>query len=516
MSSDEEEDPEEELVPGRALWRNTTEYIEAREQKASSDAMPWSAPESGAVKKYFDKLLNVRPLYYLEMQEVFEFEVKPGAKFQDALSTDTVNAIRQADEADDKVYELMTGLMRDTGGYDALLLLLLHTQIDRPDLVRLIAREEESRQALTDYYEAAGGAAGAWRNARGWLDESKSTTDWFGIEQDDDGLVRRISMADNGVRGSLGDFMGKLEDAHIVDLRNNHVIGALPPSLGGCAALQVLDLRDNELRGSIPEQLSLCTNLRALRLQHNMLSGGIPPGFSALVNLRELGLEGNKLAGSMEEEIFADMVNLEDLELRRNNFFGPLPASLARCTALRRLSLGANMHSDVLPALGGCRSLEVIFIQRNRFSGEIPPGLGGCCSLKHFIAFNNKLRGVVPPDLGMCHTLLELDLSSNMLEGQIPPSFGRLGRLAVLDLSSNKLTGRIPRELGMCVSLYSIKLNSNRLTGEVPPELLELRRLKHLFLHDNELSGLKDAYFMLSTKNGLTFHLSCGPHFPKE
>ena len=103
------------------------------------------------------------------------------------------------------------------------------------------------------------------------------------------------------------------------------------------------------------------------------------------------------------------------------------------------------------------------------------------------------------------------------LTGPVPTELGLLTKLSgTFDLSSNKLTGRIPRELGMCVSLYSIKLNSNRLTGKVPPELLDLRRLKHLFLHDNELSGLKDAYYMLNAKNGLTFHLSCGPHFPKE
>ena len=100
-SSDEDSAPDEALPPWRTLWRDTDEYLEHRSQQASSDLMPWSAPESGAVKKYLDKLLNVRALYYLEAQEMFELEIKAGLQLKDVLSFEAQNAVRQADEQDE-------------------------------------------------------------------------------------------------------------------------------------------------------------------------------------------------------------------------------------------------------------------------------------------------------------------------------------------------------------------------------------------------------------------------------
>ena len=523
MSDDSDSDDgkaEVKLPPGAPLWRDIEKYLDQRAKVATSDLMPWSPQELGAVRKYQDKMLNVRPFYFIETQEIMELELRPNVLVEDILSFDVKGLVRRAFEVDEKVMHMVTGFFTCPRGYVALLQLLSHGDIGRKDLAQKVAREEEARQSLVDFHgSTGGGSAGAktWLRDDGWLDPSLATSDWWGVSQSEKGDVTEIIMPEGGMTGVLGDFVGKWEDMERLVFTNCNVRGALPPALEGCDALQELDLSANELRGAIPEQLGACVNLRALRLQHNMLTGSIPPSFVALTALCQLSLEANSLAGSLEDELFEGMGSLTELDLRRNNFFGPLPSSLAACASLKRLSLGSNMHSDALPELGVCDQLEVLYLQRNKLVGTLPEGMGGCRELKHMIAYGNKLTGCIPPELGLCETLLTLDLSSNRLNGPIPPSLGGLARLSTLDLSFNRIEGKIPLSLSGCVSLYSMKLNNNRLSGEVPCETLsQLRRLKFFFCYDNDdMVGLHEAHRELSKKTGLTFHLALGPQYPK-
>ena len=523
MSDSDSDGGGAQLPPGAPLWRNIGGYLEQRSKVATSDLMPWTPQELGAARKFQDKLLNVRPFYFIETQELMEFELRAGVLVEDILSFEVKGLIRRAFEVDEKVMHMVTGFFECPGGYVALLELLCHSEIGRRDLAQKIAREEEARQSLADFHGATGGGSGriarTWLRTDGWLESALSTAEWWGVAQGEKGEVTEIIMPEGGVSGALGDYVGKWEDMERLIFTNCSLRGALPPALEGCAALQELDLEANELRGTIPEQLGACVHLRALRLSHNMLTGSIPPSFVALTALTQLALEANSLAGSLEDELFEGMGSLVELDLRRNNFFGPLPSSLAACASLKRLSLGSNMHSETLPELGICDQLEVLYLQHNKLVGALPEGMGGCRALKHMIACGNKLTGCIPPELGMCETLLTLDLSSNRLTGPIPPSLGGLARLSILDLSFNRLEGKIPLSLSGCVSLYSMKLNNNRLGGEVPCATLHaLRRLKFFFCYDNEgITGLRETHRELSKKTGLTFHLTLGPqrNYPK-
>ena len=63
--------------------------------------------------------------------------------------------------------------------------LLSHSDIGRKDLAQKIAREEEARQSLADFYGATGGGSGigsrTWLRTDGWLAQAKECTVQIGV-----------------------------------------------------------------------------------------------------------------------------------------------------------------------------------------------------------------------------------------------------------------------------------------------------------------------------------------------
>ncbi|KAK9675717.1 hypothetical protein RND81_11G026000 [Saponaria officinalis] len=102
-----------------------------------------------------------------------------------------------------------------------------------------------------------------------------------------------------------------------------------------------------------------------------------------------------------------------------------------------------------------------------------------------------SLAGTLPPSLQFCRSLQILVLSDNRFSGDIPSQIcDWLPFLVTLDLSGNVFSGPIPSQIGNCRFLNSIDLSGNRLSGVIPVELAGLDRLKKLDLGDNQLSGL--------------------------
>ena len=106
---------------------------------------------------------------------------------------------------------------------------------------------------------------------------------------------------------------------------------------------------------------------------------------------------------------------LEVLELLKNQLTGGVPASLGKCTKLKRLSLFKNQLDGPIPdELGQCVELEVLELAMNQLTGGMPASLGKCAKLKELLLFKNQLKGVVPvTELAALTALEVLQLHQN-------------------------------------------------------------------------------------------------------
>ena len=114
------------------------------------------------------------------------------------------------------------------------------------------------REALQALYHAAGGSS--WTRGDNWLTDAP-LREWFGVEVDDANRVRRLLLADNGLKGSIPPELGNLGALQTLALRKNVLSGSIPSELGRLGALRFLDLGNNSLSGPIPKELGGLANL---------------------------------------------------------------------------------------------------------------------------------------------------------------------------------------------------------------------------------------------------------------
>ena len=121
---------------------------------------------------------------------------------------------------------------------------------------------------LSEFFDLTGGDS--WVNADGWTTDS-AVEDWYGLTVED-GRVRSVSLAGNGLTGSI------------------------PAAVAGLAELESLDLRDNDLAGQVPSAIGSMASLTTLRLGGNAgLEGYLPPAMTDLERLDLLEYDGTGL-----------------------------------------------------------------------------------------------------------------------------------------------------------------------------------------------------------------------------
>ncbi|XP_047257009.1 receptor-like protein 38 [Capsicum annuum] len=136
-------------------------------------------------------------------------------------------------------------------------------------------------------------------------------------------------------------------------------------------------------------------------------------------------MSNNMLEGLLPSS-FADMKNLEWLDLSYNKLEGELPIGLAR---------------EIFPVSDNINNFENLYLDGNNFSGPIPQKLSTALFLSSLDLSENNLSGNIPAWLGNISSLRSLALSRNHLKGHIPPDYCRL---EALDLCENNLVGVIP------------------------------------------------------------------------
>ena len=161
--------------------------------------------------------------------------------------------------------------------------------------------------------------------------------------------------------------------------------------------------------------------------------------------------------------------------------------SIENTTGLDLSYIGVS--GEIPPEIGNLINLDSLILKENQFSGIIPPEIGSLTNLTNLDLGGNQLSGEIPSEIGSLTNLNILDLAGNQLTGTIPPEIGELENLTELELGGNLITGAIPPEIGELESLTFLHLEYNQFTGPIPSEISNLSNLVWLNFVHNQLTG---------------------------
>ncbi|WOL07502.1 hypothetical protein Cni_G16244 [Canna indica] len=212
-------------------------------------------------------------------------------------------------------------------------------------------------------------------------------------------------------------------------------------------------------------------------------------------------IHGADLAGFLSASL-AGLRSLQIISLFDNRFSGGVPPEYAAIQSLHKFNicelLDMNYVSVRNNSLSGtfadkvtkCQSLELFDLGSNAFSGEVPFDLLRLQNLSYFNVSSNNFQGEIP-DISVCsEKLMFFDVSGNKLSGAIPSTIANCQELRFLDLGFNNLCGRIPLEIASLKSLSVLRLGNNAgIEGSIPAEFGGIELLQILDIQNLQLSG---------------------------
>eukprot|EP00957_Ditylum_brightwellii_P189348 14412489-Ditylum_brightwellii.AAC.1 len=132
----------------------------------------------------------------------------------------------------------------------------------------------DGEKILNKLFTATGGEK--LQDNTGWMEESESHCNWYGIRCNDDGYVNNINLNSNDLNSKIPMEIGILSFLTQLHLNINNLSGSIPPKSATLPALTTLDFSRNHHNGKIPSEIGLIAYLRELCLFANNLNGTIP------------------------------------------------------------------------------------------------------------------------------------------------------------------------------------------------------------------------------------------------
>uniref|UniRef100_K4A1I5 Leucine-rich repeat-containing N-terminal plant-type domain-containing protein n=1 Tax=Setaria italica TaxID=4555 RepID=K4A1I5_SETIT len=126
---------------------------------------------------------------------------------------------------------------------------------------------------------------------------------------------------------------------------------------------------------------------------------------------------------------------------------------------------GVKLVGTVPPGtIGNLTALWTLSLRHNALSGGIPADIGNCAELRYLYLEGNRFDGEIPEGLFELRLLQRLDLSNNQISGGVSPEFNNLRRLVALYLQNNRLNGTLPADLDL-PKLLALNLSNNGLVA---------------------------------------------------
>ncbi|PPD91811.1 hypothetical protein GOBAR_DD11218 [Gossypium barbadense] len=234
------------------------------------------------------------------------------------------------------------------------------------------------------------------------------------------------------------------------------------------------------LTQAFPMFVSLCPHLILLYKRGPAFLSGVNPKSIASVVLMFTCLD-SLLA-------MANFLSKHTNFVRGSRTFG-VPSRLMKASFHLSSFRGARSLFELVCHSSSRERMEVLFIDKNLLTGEIPDCWNQLESLTFLNLGNNNLTGKIPPSLG--RTGLDwLNLRNNSMFGELPSTLQNLTNLRILDLSENHFSGNIPTWIGDKLStLMILSLRSNNFDGQIPHKICDLQYLQNLDLSRNNILG---------------------------
>lgn len=246
-------------------------------------------------------------------------------------------------------------------------------------------------------------------------------------------------------------------------LSGNFSMDSFVATLARLNSLRVLSLVSLGIWGPLPDKIHRFYSLEYLDLSWNFLFGSLPPTVPRLVKLQTVALDGNYFNGTFPDW-FGSLPNLTNLSLRDNEVSNKLP-DLSSLTSLHVLDLSNNNLDSQLPRMP--RSLVMVSLGNNSFSGEIPQQYSQLHQLQKLDVSFNSLRGLPSTALFSLHNITYLNVASNMLSGSLPSHMSCGSELEFVDISNNRFTGRLPSCLSSALNKKVVKYDGNCLSNDL-------------------------------------------------
>lgn len=159
--------------------------------------------------------------------------------------------------------------------------------------------------------------------------------------------------------------------------------------------------------------------------------------------------------------VVLSMASLNFLDLRFNEFEGPLPPALFNRN-LDAIFINNNRLTNVIPSNLGSSTASVVVFANNNFGGCLPPSIANFANtMEELLLINTNISGCLPPEVGYLYKLRVLDVSFNKLVGPIPYSISGLAHLEQLNLGHNMMSEKVPEGICILPNLANVTLSYN-------------------------------------------------------
>ncbi|KAK2634200.1 hypothetical protein Ddye_028992 [Dipteronia dyeriana] len=202
--------------------------------------------------------------------------------------------------------------------------------------------------------------------------------------------LKRVDLVLNSFQGSIPEILGQLKSLLELQVSTNNLSGAISSSIYNLSSLTAFIVAENQLRGSLPPYLGLtlpnleyfyfhtnqftstisnASNLMGFTISKNQFTGKVP-SFTMHASLWDLEIDDNNLGNEGKDDLnfLSSLVNCTELE--------GLPTEVGNLVNLGYLDVSENNFSgEISASLSSCTSLEISYMQGNRFEGSIPQSL---------------------------------------------------------------------------------------------------------------------------------------------